>query len=258
MSENPIINSPTEGEFSTLSTGPPITPSLNENFNDESLKNIEKNQQKDDSINESLQIRRESNVNGDETNASISISNARRHLKDSNDQLIRDSTLPEDNEKIRNNSPPQRRKLGNSIPTNSTSNESPINFKANEENSNNIKSIPDIADDNSASVKCINQMKKSSAIIVIEDESNNDGSQLGIVGPPITAGDVLNADELVDPPKDDNADYHVVEWIEQSSLRNTQTQTIRNTQKDAVQHQQQSTRKSQKIVTSIIKRSIKW
>ncbi|XP_063972707.1 uncharacterized protein LOC135160269 isoform X2 [Diachasmimorpha longicaudata] len=85
----------------------------------------------------------------------------------------------------------------------------------------------------------------------ISGEGDSEEPEVGIVGPATAAGDVLNDEELLDVPVKDS----VAEWIEKSAKENDASNNGgKNTAKDGAP---QSTRKSQRIVTNIIKRSIK-
>lgn len=90
-----------------------------------------------------------------------------------------------------------------------------------------------------------------------EMPSEPEDSEVGIVGPATAAGDVLNDEELLDTCKDDKVDVQIAAWVERSSLQNADSKnSLQITTKDL--NIVQPTRKSQRIVTSIIKRSIKW
>ncbi|XP_053598926.1 uncharacterized protein LOC103572158 isoform X1 [Microplitis demolitor] len=82
----------------------------------------------------------------------------------------------------------------------------------------------------------------------------SEDSELGIAGPATAAENVLHDDELLDPPKDQAET--VAEWMERSSLHDTKN-TLKNSKELSVQPATTATRKSQRIVTNIIKRSIK-
>ncbi|XP_011308874.1 uncharacterized protein [Fopius arisanus] len=87
--------------------------------------------------------------------------------------------------------------------------------------------------------------------VEINAESNEE-PQVGIVGPATAAGDVLNDDELVEAP----VKTSVAEWIEKSAQQvDKSINGGKNGAKDG--GVTQPTRKSQRIVSSIIKRSIK-
>ncbi|XP_015111642.1 uncharacterized protein LOC107037544 isoform X2 [Diachasma alloeum] len=82
--------------------------------------------------------------------------------------------------------------------------------------------------------------------------SEGEEPEVGIVGPASAAGDVLNDEELLDAPVKDS----VAEWIEKSAKENDMSNNGgKNGAKDGVSLP--PTRKSQRIVTNIIKRSIK-
>lgn len=77
--------------------------------------------------------------------------------------------------------------------------------------------------------------------------------EVGIVGPATAAGDVLNDEELLDAPVKSS----VAEWIEKSAAENSKSSNGgKNSNKETAVAQ--PTRKSQRIVSNIIKRSIKW
>ncbi|XP_074105641.1 uncharacterized protein LOC141531629 isoform X1 [Cotesia typhae] len=85
----------------------------------------------------------------------------------------------------------------------------------------------------------------------------SEDSELGIVGPATAAENILHDDELLDPAKDQAET--VAEWMERSSLHKSQTtlKNKNNTKELSGQGATTTTRKSQRIVSSIIKRSIK-
>ncbi|CAD6235101.1 GSCOCG00007806001-RA-CDS [Cotesia congregata] len=85
----------------------------------------------------------------------------------------------------------------------------------------------------------------------------SENSELGIVGPATAAENILHDDELLDPAKDQAET--VAEWMERSSLQKSKTtlKNKNNTKELSGQGATTTTRKSQRIVSSIIKRSIK-
>ncbi|KAH0561337.1 hypothetical protein KQX54_016241 [Cotesia glomerata] len=85
----------------------------------------------------------------------------------------------------------------------------------------------------------------------------SEDSELGIVGPATAAENILHDDELLDPAKDQAET--VAEWMERSSLHKSKTtlKNKNNTKELSGQGATTTTRKSQRIVSSIIKRSIK-
>ncbi|EFN84053.1 hypothetical protein EAI_06840, partial [Harpegnathos saltator] len=108
-----------------------------------------------------------------------------------------------------------------------------------------------------------------------ELEKSDEKSEVGIVGPPTAVSELINEEELGGGDSADQKD-HIAEWVEKSAKADTATPA--NAEDDvAVEERKQrtngsevetkwkneeavsiSSRKSQKIVSNIIKKSIKW
>ncbi|XP_034951633.1 uncharacterized protein [Chelonus insularis] len=234
MSENPIISNPEEGEnFSLTSASPTVLP--NKSPNVERCRSTDKKLEQNckDSSEFSKNVQKDANL-----------LTPRRSSQEFDE--INDSTTLEDSNTPRA-SPCCRRKSGQEEILDKILNTVPSEVKLDDE-----KISPKSPEDTSIIIneKCLEQEQTSS--IISDNRSEVDDSEVGIVGPATAAENVLNDEELLDPSKDEIRDNPVTEWIERSSLHKS-----KNILKDISIQQQQSTRKSQRIVTSIIKRSIK-